>query len=527
MTRLVRVVFLLALVLAAARASSAPHVVTYLTSATAYVDAGIDDGLHPGDKVEVVRAGTVIAVLRVTDASSHRAACTIESVTAALAVGDVVRFTAGTVGETPPSAAPAVAAPETGALAPAVSNEGESWARRNGLRGRIGVRYLGLFDQGGFGGNVKEPSADIRVDGDRVGGSAFDLQVDVRARHTVQTVADGREFNDGQARVYRLNTRWRSAGDRYHLTLGRQFSNALASISTFDGAELAYEKPVWGLGAFAGTQPEPVDYGFSTDIAEYGVYARLRTAPGAATRWEMVTAAIGSYQQAHVNREYVAFLGRAVSSRASLEVQQDVDVNRGWKRDAGESAVTFTNTFASARWRASHALDLDAGYDNRRNIRLYRAETQFDDTYRQGVWGGMGVGFAKRYRVGFSTRANTGGSSGSANTYTGLAAANHVTPAQLDFHLRSTYYDNDASDGWLHSGGVASSLGAGLMLELFGGVRSDHSKLPAMNDSDTSWFGADMDLDLGSSIYLNLSGEHNSGDDESYNQVYSGVSWRF
>jgi len=261
------------------------------------------------------------------------------------------------------------------------------------------------------------------------------------------------------------------------------------------------------------------------------VYARWHNLPGAVTRLEMVTAAIGSYDHGNVNREYVALLGRVMSSRASLMLQQDVDMNRGWKRDAGESAVTLTNTFASAHWRASRAFDLDAGFDNRRNIRLYRdfvsPETQFDDTYRQGVWGGAGVGFARHYRLGVSARASTGGSSGNANTYTGLASATHITAAQLDFRLRSTHYDNDASDGWMHTLATGCSLGEGWMLELFGGLRNDHSKLFSASDSNTSWFGADMDVDLGSSVYLNLSGEHNTGGDESFNQVYSGISWRF
>ncbi len=513
-------------------AQTTPHAITYLTSTTVYVDAGVNDGLHVGDRVEVVRAGTVIATLRVTDVSAHRAACAIETSTAPLSVGDSVRFTPGTTGEgagTPAASTPVVDAPS--AAEPAARDD-DSWARRNGLRGRIGVRYLGVFDQSGFGGDVKEPSADVRIDGTRVGGSAFDVQVDVRARHTVQTVADGREFNDGQARVYRLNSRWRSTDDRYRLTVGRQFSNALTSISTFDGAELAYQTPRWGVGAFAGTQPAAGDYGFSTDIAEYGVYARLHTAPGgSAARWELVTAAIGSYDQGNINREYLALLGRVMSSRASLQVQQDVDVNRGWKRDAGENAITLTNTFASTHLRVSRTVDLDAGYDNRRNIRLYRdfvsPETQFDDAYRQGVWGGMGVQFARRYRASLSARNSRGGSSGDANTYTALATANGITPAQVNLRWRSTHYDNDANDGWLHSAGIGSSIGARLTLEFFGGLRNDHSKLFSAGDSNTTWFGADMDVDLGRSLYLNLSGEHNTGEEDSYNQVYSSVSWRF
>jgi hypothetical protein len=502
--------------------------VTYLTSASAYIDAGADDGLRVGDRVEVVKAGAVIAVLRVTDVASHRAACAIESTTAALTVGDAVRFTpAQSTG--PVTAVPT--APGTGTDEAIAVERGESWARRNGLRGRIGVRYLGVFDQGGFGGDVSEPSADVRLDGNRVAGSSFDVQVDVRARHTVQTVADGREFDDNQARVYRLNSRWHSPSDHYQATLGRQFSSALASISTFDGVEVTYNRARWGAGVFGGTQPEPVDYGFSTDVAEAGVYARLRSLPGAGTRWEIVTAGIGSYQDGNINREYMAFLGRVMSPRVSLMLQQDIDVNRGWKKDAGESTVSFTNTFTSVRWRATSSVDLDAGYDNRRNIRLYRdfvsPETEFDDTWRQGVWGGAGVAFAQRYRLGGAARSSTGGSAGDATTYTITASAAHLTGAHLDVRLRSTRYENDASRGWMHTLGSGFAVGSRVRFDLFGGLREEQSKLFASSDASTSWFGADMDVDVGRSVYLSLTGEHNSGGDESYNQVYTGLSWRF
>jgi hypothetical protein len=364
-----------------------------------------------------------------------------------------------------------------------------------------------------------------------VAGSAFDVQVDVRARRTVQTVADGREFDDNQTRVYRLNSRWHSTSDRYQLTAGRQFSSALASISTFDGVEATYNRSRWGMGLFGGTQPEPLDYGFSTDIAEAGAYARVRSLPGAATRWEVVTAGIGSYQDGNINREYVALLGRVMSPRVSVMLQQDVDVNRGWKKDAGESSLSFTNTFTSARWRATQSLDIDAGYDNRRNIRLYRdfvsPETEFDDTWRQGVWGGASVGFAQRYRAGVSARSSTGGSAGDALTYTATASASHLTTAHLDLRLRSTHYDNDASEGWMHTLGAGFAAGSRVGVDLFGGLRREDSKLFAAPDADTSWFGADLDVDMGRGLYLSLTGEHNAGGDESYNQVYTGLSWRF
>ena len=533
--RILGLLLVLALVVApGARAASARHRITYLTSTTAYIDAGRDEGIVPGARVEVLRDGVVIAVLRVTDVSSHRAACAIESAAGPLEVGAEVRFDASAVsggtGVADSTGAAAVPAPVEPA-AEVVVAPAESWPRRMGLRGRVGVRYLSVIDQSGFSGDVSQPSVDLRLAGRSVGGSRFDLEADVRARHTYQTAADGREFDDGEARVYRLNGAWRPAGDRVRVTLGRQFSSALTSVSTFDGAQAEYDRTRWGAGAFAGTQPGAIDYSFATDVREYGAFARVRSAPGSGARWEASAAAIGSYQAGEINREYISLVGRLSTLRVSLMGQQEIDINRGWREEAESSGSSFTSTFFTGRWRVTPSFDLDAGYDNRRDVRVYRdfvsPETEFDDSYRQGVWGGGAVRFAKRFRAGLSARSSTGGSAGDAVSTVGTLSASRVTPAHLDLRLRSTRYENDRSDGWMHSLSGGAQVGPRWAIELYGGVRDDRGKRSSTPDTEMSWFGANVDVGLARSLYLNVSGEHNGRGEEGYHQVYTSLSWRF
>src|SRR3981081_4168985 len=66
--------------------------ITYLAGKTAYVDAGRLDGLREAGRVDVVRGGKSIGVLKVAYLASHRASCDVVSAAAALAVGDSVRF---------------------------------------------------------------------------------------------------------------------------------------------------------------------------------------------------------------------------------------------------------------------------------------------------------------------------------------------------------------------------------------------------------------------------------------------------
>jgi hypothetical protein len=533
-----RVRSLLALVVLAglgfADAGAATHRITYLTATTAYIDAGRDDGVVVEGIIKVVREGTVIATLLVTDVSSHRAACVIDASAPPLVVGDTITFTPVKVPATVDSTRTQSGRTRTTAALPAMEPaqpRAVSWARRNGLRGRAGVRYLGVIDQSGFGGNIAQPSADVRIDGTRVGKSPFDLQIDVRARHTFQTVADGRQFDDGQARVYRLNTMLRSPKDHLRVTLGRQFSSSLTSVSTFDGVQVEYDVSRWGTGTFAGTQPGPVDYGFSTDIKEYGVFTRLRSQPQARTRWEAVVAAIGSYQLEKINREYISLVGRVNSARLSLMAQQEIDVFRGWRHEQENAAAALTSTFATARYRVTPKFDLDAGYDNRRDPRLYRdyvsPETVFDDSYRQGVWGGAGLRLTPQFRLGTNARLSNGGGAGDATSYTMTASADRISPWRLGFRLRSTRYANNSSDGWMHTLAGNVPVGPRWLFELYGGVRKDVGKTPLTPDVSTSWFGLDADLGLGQNWYLNMSGERNGQGDNAYDQVYTSVSWRF
>src|SRR5882762_7291387 len=100
--------------------------VTYLTSSSAYIDAGRDAGLREGALVQVIRGGAVIGVLKVAFLASRQASCDIVSESTPIVVGDSVRFTA---------AAP----PRDATVARPTVQTGPS---RTALRGYAGAHYL-------------------------------------------------------------------------------------------------------------------------------------------------------------------------------------------------------------------------------------------------------------------------------------------------------------------------------------------------------------------------------------------------
>jgi hypothetical protein len=488
--------------------------VTYLTSVSAYIDAGREAGLREGGLVQVMRGGAVIGVLKVTFLASRQASCDIVSQATSIVVGDSVRFTA--------AAAPR---DSTVAARPAAVQTGVS---RRSLRGNAGAHYLAVGQ--GAGSGFTQPSLDLRLEGRPVPDGPIGLAVDIRARRTVSTLAGGTAV-DGHARAYQLAMSWNPPSSRGRITLGRQLSPSLAVVGVFDGVLAELNAPQWSAGVFSGTQPDPLSLGFATAILEGGGYVQRRSRPGARQQWSTTLGLSGSYQNAHANREF-AFLQASFSSgRFGSYVSQEIDYYRWWKRTPGMAAISPTSTFATARYRASSALEVHAGFDNRRNVLLYRdfvnPVTTFDDAFRQGVWAGAALRWGRRYSVGVDARQSSGGPAGRANSYTLSIGADRVTRLALGVRARSSYFHSQQVSGWLNSLAVAFDPGSRLHLELSGGARTEHDPLAIAPTPSVLWGGLDLDVNVARAWYLLLSGITEHGGADGTSQVYGGLSTRF
>ncbi len=495
--------------------------ITYLTDASAYLDAGRVDGLREGGRVEVVRGGAIVGTLRVTYLASHRASCDIVSTAAALAVGDIVRFVPA-----PPARDPSVAAGT-----PRTAPTPDAGRSRPGLRGRVGVEYFATWQRGGTTGQLSEPAVQLRLDGPPVGGSALTLAVDVRARGTHTILPDGSAVSDDRNRVYQAALALNTPGSPGRVTIGRQISGNLASVGLFDGVMAELNEGDWSAGVFTGSQPEPLQLGWSGSVLELGGYTQRHSPPGATTQWSLTFGASGSYQDAHANREFAYLQGSYASSRVSTFITQEVDYYRSWKLLPGMQPVSPTSTFGIVRVRATERVTVDAGFDNRRNVRLYRdvtnPVTSFDDTFRQGAWVGVWLQVTRPLRAGLEARSSSGGPAGHADAYTLLFGADRLTRFGVNVRTRTTRYVNPALRGWLQAATVSVEPDARIHLEVNGGVRAEEDPLAVPSSVSVTWVGADVDVTAARAWYVMISATEQRGGADGYDQVYGGLSFRF
>lgn len=490
--------------------------VTYLTGTSVYIDAGAKAGLAPGARVAVVRAGSVIAELAVEYLSSNRASCRIVTSTALPVIGDSARFSAlvrrqDVVASTSPGSTRAGA------------------ARRPGtLRGRVGTRYFMTRFSGAVSSTITQPAVDARIDGQSLAGTPFGITLDVRAHRTRR----GGESTSqpGSTRVYQAALHVDGAAGPGRLTFGRQFATALSPVGLFDGASADYTWRHTGAGLFAGSQPDAASFGLSSAIREYGAWFRLHSAPGDPAIWSLTSGAIGSYTQGEVNREFLYLQGQFVNRALSLFAAQEVDYNRGWRAAAESTTTTPTSTFVTARLALGQALSVNAGYDNRRSVRLYRdfvsPEAEFDDTFRQGSWAGAQLS-SGHVQASVDTRSSRGGASGSSDSWTASAGVTRLTHLGLGLRARTTRYSGLQLEGELRSASLEVQPSGRFRLDLTAGERSDLRPADQVPPSALRWIGADFDTGIGRSWYLTLSMYRERGAEGRMVQYFGSLSYRF
>jgi hypothetical protein len=453
----------------------------------------------------------------VTEVSSHRSRCEADSSSGEIQVGDAVRLADASASGDPEAAAAEKPGRERRPL---------------GLRGRVGLRYMYVDRVSGIGGGYSQPALDLRIDGREVGGTPVGLAVDVRARRTYRRQEDGGTESENRNRVYRLSASYMRPGKPLRIGLGRQFAPSLAVVSLFDGIYAEYRKERWAAGGFFGTEPDPEDWTYSSNVRGFGGFFEYGNAAAAARRWAITGGAVSSTQEGEVNRDFLFLQGRYNDKKLSGYLAQEVDVNRGWRKDAesGDS-FTATSTFASMRYRFGETFAVRAGFDDRRSIRLYRdlvtPETEFDDTFRQGVWAGVEGKAGPHLRWGLDGRRSSGGAAGEADSYTGTLGIVRLTPLGLDARARSTRYESDAAEGWLHSLSVSADLATWTRLEIHGGRRTETPLNFAIPEGNLSWYGVDWQAYFGRRWLLTLTADRNRGAEEDNDQYYATASWRF
>ena len=494
--------------------------VTYVSGSTIYLEVGSKQGVKEGTIFTVVRAGQTIGELSASFVSSSRTACAVTRSSSAITVGDSVSYVPVVVEQVPTTLTAAGSRPVT-----------RAGTRRSPVRGRVGLRYLTINQPGGS--TLRQPSVDLRLDGAQIGGSSMGLAVDVRMQRTSVTGGSSSATSApaGATRVYQAALIRQSSPTGTRLAMGRQFATVLSPIGIFDGVALDVNGSKWSGGGLVGTMPDGGSFAPSAATTEAGLWLQRHSAQGSASPWSATVGAIGSYNRGEIDREFAYLRGTLNTRVVSIYAAEEIDVNRGWKRQAEGSFATFTSTVLTAQVSMSRALSISGGLDSRRSVRLYRdfvnPEIAFDDALRQGQWGEVSLRPSRHFRLSSDIRSSGGGSEGKSQAFTASASATQLTPLGLGLRARTTQYTGAITEGRLSSVAVEVAPGQAVRLSLNAGVRTSLMPSAGLPATRLTWAGGDLDVAVGRSLYIMLSTYRESGTASASVQTYAAVTWRF
>lgn len=260
---------------------------------------------------------------------------------------------------------------------------------------------------GGTGLSSVQPGVSARLSVNDIFGLGGTLRIrhHTRLYHRSQALSTEPDTDEWIHHLSEFGLYFPLFGDPDALAFGRIVNPYMRGLGYMDGGYVALRvHRRFRVGGAGGMEPDLEDSSFQPNHRRYGVFLTYETGTFETRRWQSTVAFSGSYKEGIIDREF-GYVQNVLSfgQRLSLYHSVEVDINRGWRRTAEGSSVTFSNTYFTANAALTRWLKLDMSYDARRNFwdyRLYDSpDSLFDDTYTTGYSGGVSISMPGNVRL--------------------------------------------------------------------------------------------------------------------------------
>ncbi|MCA0362709.1 MAG: hypothetical protein LCH67_01580 [Bacteroidetes bacterium] len=177
-------------------------------------------------------------------------------------------------------------------------------------------------------------------------------------------------------KIYNLSARY-EFNRNTEISFGRKINNQVANIGAIDGLQFEHRLRMLSLGAFAGTRPDFMDYGFNKSLFQYGGFVGLNMQKGFGAN--EITFAIAEQKYKNMtDRRFAYFqINNSIVKNLNLFYSIEMDLYQNINNEITHN-LDLTSTYFSLRYKPYKKLYFSASYDNRRNIIYY-------ETYRTYV----------------------------------------------------------------------------------------------------------------------------------------------
>ncbi len=501
--------------------------VQYVSATAVYLNAGRQAGIAQGDTVVVSRDGKELIRLAVSFVSDNSSSCELLNAPAVVAKDDkAIVFVKAALAQEQPfevQTYEAEVTPETRSrfLRP---NE-----RPNQLSGRIGVGYTVQNDREVTNDDYTEPSLSVRAGLSRISGSDLSAKLNLKLRRTERDNSESSSSN----RIYEAMLAYGPQNKPLSAGVGRLMLRETRGMGYLDGAYLKYDlSNNWKIGAVGGIEPDLQNTKIESDVKKYGAFAAFEQRLGEANTVQATASIAGRYLKDEISREFLyqqfSYIG---GSKFRVFESTELNLNRGWLKDAEGSTLTLASFLLDARYNVSRSLGVSLGYDSRTNY--YTAETRsipdsiFASNLQQGLRASADARFGESYsaELGFASRDAESNDSQSNSGWARLGS-NNLLKSQVSAYARLRWFDNQFSKGTqpslMLSRMIANWFDAGIE---FGS--NDYDLLVTSESISQQWAALMLDFTLAKQFYASTEFEQGFGDGRDAMLLSLSLGYRF
>jgi len=372
----------------------------------------------------------------------------------------------------------------------------------------------------------------LSINAEHVKNSKFSFNTYLNYRQILDESQSSSLQQNSLLRVYNLGVRY-DATPTLSAVIGRNINPKISSIGAIDGLQVEKYLGNNYVGAIVGFRPDIFDYGFNSNLLQYGGY--VGTASDRENFYAQTT--LGFIEQrngSETDRRYAYFQHSSTFSKnlnlfSSLEVDLFSKLNGEATTD-----VRLTNLYVSARYRFSRKINAMVSYDSRKRILYYETfQTEIerlldDDIARQGIRARVNVRPAKNILAGasYSKRFQNDSENKSDNIY-GYFTLSKLPAVggrlSLTFNMNSSNYLESKIASVRHSREFFDGrLNTDFYYRI---VFYDYANVA---DSPTQhYFGTNLSYNVNRKLLFSLSGELATFNEENTIRIYVRIAQRF
>jgi hypothetical protein len=505
--------------------------VSFASSVNVYVKFKSTVGISAGDTLFIQSGEQLKSVLRVNNLSSTSCVCTSLSDENLPVDHLIIARTKAEPPKTVEKAAEVKIAeiiteePTLDSIVTAAATN----KRKQDISGSLSlVSYSDLSNTAG--GNSQRFRYTLSLDAANIGGSKLSAETYISFRHKAGDWADVQASIFNALKIYSLAFRY-DISKSSSVSLGRSINQRLSNIGAMDGVQAEFSPGKFTFGAVAGFRPDYADYGFNSQLFQYGGYAAYDTRNGAKSTGSSL-AFMQQMNGSNTDRRFIYFqhsnsIIKNVYLFGSLEADLYKLVN-----DQPASTFDLTGFYFSMSYRSSSKFAISGSYDARKNVMYYETYKTFVDRIVENE---MRQGFRLQASYRITKDILFGISSGyrflksdphpSSNIY-GYLTYSRIPGINMTGTLSGTYLRSAFMSGVIAGANLYRDLAGGKLQAGFG-YRYVGYKLPE-SSMDIKQNIAEVSLSLVvKKLLLSLNYEGTFEKSDLYNRIYAQVRIRF